>query len=265
MKVLYFSLLVMVLAISSCGNKTTETKERNKMESGNTEVVKHEYKLTPVAQSKEFDDAKLERMTYKNGHFGFKYSGKDYQLGAQTTDATLKMCANSAKGQHIHLIIDNQPYLAEYMPKFDLELADGPHTVVAFLSRSYHESIKNGMAYLAKKVIVKNGSFTSEEDIKEPMLVFSRPKGEYAGRSETDRVMLDFFLINAIVGNDYKLRIEINGEQSFAIDRWQPYFLEGLPLGENKIKLTLFDRKGMVEGVNNPVERAFTLRGDVVF
>ncbi|MBK8506731.1 MAG: hypothetical protein IPL46_33850 [Saprospiraceae bacterium] len=49
---------------------------------------------------------------------------------------------------------------------------------IAFLSRSYHESIKNGMPYLAKKVIVKNGSFTSEEDIKEPILVNSRPKGE---------------------------------------------------------------------------------------
>ncbi|MBK8506732.1 MAG: hypothetical protein IPL46_33855 [Saprospiraceae bacterium] len=82
---------------------------------------------------------------------------------------------------------------------------------------------------------------------------------------ETDRVVLDFFLVNATLGADYKLRVEINGEQSFAIDHWQPYFIAGLPLGENKVKLTTFDRKAMVKGVNIPVERAFILRGDVVF
>src|SRR5210317_97697 len=40
--------------------------------------------------------------------FGFQVEG--YELGAQTSDAGANGLANSAKGQHIHLILDNGPY-----------------------------------------------------------------------------------------------------------------------------------------------------------
>lgn len=261
MKTQFLAWIIFPLTFMSCGANVQEESTAKSRQSSEADKVE-QITLVGAESSPEFNDASLDEMTYMNGKFKFKYSGNDYKLGEQTSDAPLKMCANSAKGQHIHLIIDDQPYLAEYTPEFDLEIDDGPHSIVAFLSRSYHESIKNGKAFLAKRVVVKNKSFVSEEDISEPMLVYSRPKGEYIGDKETDRVMLDFFLVNASLGSKYKMRVEVNDSENFAIEKWQPYFLEGLPLGENKIKLTLFDRDGVANVPNNPIERKIVLQKD---
>ena len=51
----------------------------------------------------------------------------------------------------------------------------------------------------------------------------------------------------------------INGEE-FMIDEWAPYYIEGLPIGETKIRLQLIDVAGSsVEGPFNDVERTITL------
>jgi len=63
------------------------------------------------------------------------FSFADYKLGEQTPEAQKLMCANSDQGQHIHLIIDNQPYLAAYATDFEVDVPDGEHIILAFLSR----------------------------------------------------------------------------------------------------------------------------------
>jgi hypothetical protein len=74
--------------------------------------------------------------------------------------------------------------------------------------------------------------------------------------------MLDFYLTNATLGTDYTVKAEINGEEHL-IDKWQPYYIEGLPMGDNTIKLTLLDKDGKPAAVPlNPVERTFTLKED---
>ncbi len=218
------------------------------------------YTLTPFSPSTSFAEAQMESMAFKDGKFMFGVSG--YDLGAQTPDAGVKMCANSADGQHIHLIVDRQPYAAKYTAEFDYEIPDGEHYVLAFLSRSYHESLKNPAAFKAEKVMVSNNSFTSQEPITGPMLFYSRPKGTYVGEQDTKKVMLDFYLLNAQLGSQYRVKAEINGEVHM-IDKWQPYYIEGLPMGENTIKLTLVDaQENPVDVPLNPVERTFTLKAD---
>lgn len=220
-------------------------------------------KLSAFSDSPAFGDAAITKMTYENGQFDFDYTGTDYKLGEQTSDAEVKMCANSAKGQHIHLIVDNNPYAAKYTSEFEHEVADGEHYILAFLSRSYHESIKNGTASTVKKVTVANKSISSAADVAEPMLFYSRPKGTYVGKKATEKVMLDFFLHNVALGADNKIKVEVNGTEIAMVDEWKPMFLEGLPMGDNKVKLTLVDGTGkMVETPLNPVERVFTLKED---
>ena len=74
--------------------------------------------------------------------------------------------------------------------------------------------------------------------------------------------MLDFYLINAELGKDYTVKAEINGEEHM-IDKWQPYYIEGLPMGENTIRLTLLDAEGNPAEVPlNPVTRKFKLEAD---
>jgi len=219
-------------------------------------------KITPFSKSPEFTDAAIKSMTFKNGKFNFGVDGSTYKLGDQTSDAATKMCANSDKGQHIHLIIDNEPYAAKYTAEFDYKIEDGEHYLLAFLSRSYHESIKTKAAYTAKIIQVKENSIADEKNVTTPMMFYSRPKGTYVGKTATEKVMLDFYMVNAELGRNYKVKAEINGT-THMLDTWQPYFIEGLPMGENEVKLTLLDGKGEIAKVPlNPVSRKFTLKAD---
>lgn len=219
-------------------------------------------KISPFSKSPEFTDASIKSMTYKGGKFNFDIGGSSYKLGSQTDDAATKMCANSGKGQHIHLIMDNGPYAAKYTSEFDHKVSDGEHYLLAFLSRSYHESIKTKAAYTAKKIEVKDNSITAEKNVTTPMMFYSRPKGTYVGKKATDRVMLDFYMVNAELGRNYKVKADINGT-THMIDTWQPYFIDGLPMGENEVKLTLLDGAGKIADVPlNPVSRKFTLKAD---
>lgn len=227
---------------------------------GEQEMKEMKYTLTPFDPSASFPGAELANVTYEEGTFDFEVN--NYELAVQTEDAGVKMCANSAKGQHIHLILDNEPYAAKYESQFDYEVEDGEHYMLAFLSRSYHESIKTSEAHIAQKIMVSDGSITSMEDISGPMLFYSRPKGTYVGEKDTEKVMLDFYLINADLGSEYMVKANINGEEHM-IDTWQPYYIEGMPMGENSITLTLVDGEGnTVDAPLNPVTRTFTLQAD---
>ena len=256
----FLFLLLFSLSFVGCKNNDatkTSTKETK------TETPK-KYKLTAFTPSPSFADAKIEAMSYTDGKFDFDISGDSYKLGMQTPDAPQKMCANSGKGQHIHLIVDNLPYAAKYVSEFEHDVTNGEHYLLAFLSRSYHESIKSPNTYLAQKVMVENKGIKSADIISEPMLFYSRPKGSYVGKANTDKVMLDFYLVNADLGTDYKVKVNINGEEHI-VDKWQPYYIEGLEMGSNNIKLTLIDKDGnIVKSPLNPVNRTFTLAADPV-
>ena len=242
----------------SCGSKQTATEDKAaEMPS----MADKKYPLSPMSNSPAFEDAKLSDMNYQNGNFSFKVTSDDYKLGEQTPDAAQKMCANSGKGQHIHLILDAQPYAAKYTSTFEHDVADGQHNLLAFLSRSYHESIKTPDAHIAKRITVKDGSIVAEEDITGPTLFYSRPKGTYVG-DDTKKVMLDFYPINAKIGEDYKVKVQINGEVTI-LDTWQPYFIEGLPMGQNTIGIALVYPDGsQVPGMQTAILRTIELRKD---
>ncbi len=252
---LFFLATTILFSCKNEAKKVTDAAEKV--------VNTKKYTLSPFDSSPSFPGATLSDMNYTAGKFSFGVSGGDYTLGSQTTDAPQKMCANSAKGQHIHLIVDNMPYSAQYISEFVYDVEDGDHTILAFLSRSYHESIKSPGASIVQKVNVKDKKITSTADVDGPMLFYSRPKGTYSG-DDTKKVMLDFFVKDATLGSGYTVKADINGEEHI-IDKWQPYYIEGLPMGENNITLTLLDKDGAKADVDlNPVTRTFVLLAEPV-
>ena len=252
-------LLLCLFAFVACDNEP-ETDDDDEMETttdGETTTAKP-YTFAPFGPHEAYPDAAITNVSYQNGNFDFDIA--NYELGTQTPDAGSLMCANSAKGQHIHLIVDNEPYLAKYESEFAEDIADGEHHILSFLSRSYHESIKTATAHRAMKVNVSGNSFSNPEPINQPMLFYSRPKGTYVG-DDTKKIMLDFYPVRAELGNDFKVKVNINGEQEEVVDKWQPYAIEGLPMGDNVIELTLVDGAGnTVDAPLNPVRRTFTLK-----
>lgn len=251
-------LLLLPIAFIACKGDGLDTKTAEMAAEAATVETASKYQLTPFAPSTAYQDAKIVDMTYKDGKFDFEVA--DYELGMQTPDADSKMCANSGKGQHIHLIVNNSPYAAKYEASFDYDLPDGEHYLCAFLSRSYHESIKTEAASVIKQIVVKDKSITAAEDVTTPMIFYSRPKGTYVG-DDTKKVMLDWYLANVDM-DKYDVKADINGEEHI-LPTWQPYYIEGLPMGENKITLQLVDKSGnMLASPQSPVTRVFTLKAD---
>lgn len=63
-------------------------------------------------------------------------------------------------GNHIHVILDNQPYEAYYNLDREFELRnviDGEHTLRVFASRPWHESYKNEGSFQMVRFTVKDG------------------------------------------------------------------------------------------------------------
>jgi hypothetical protein len=85
----------------------------------------------------------------------FEFGVQDFELKAQTPDAPERGCANSPDGQHIHFILNNAPYIAKYEASFTEKVKPGRNVLLAFLSRSYHESVKQPAAFVLKEFTMK--------------------------------------------------------------------------------------------------------------
>lgn len=254
--------LLMIVMFMACNPKKQSGEDQATSEpAAQTEM---EILVSPVMDSPEFPDAILEMSSPEEfaqvevGNVQFSYEVTNYELQAQTSDAGIKDCANSDKGQHIHLILNNQPYTAHYEPSFERELQSGHYVALSFLSRSYHESLKNPEAYDLRQFTVGDAS-SEEVDLSQPNLFYSRPKGTYTGK-DTKKILLDFYLVNCDLSETgYKVRFTVNGHE-FMLTDWVPYFVEGLPMGENVFVLELLDSNGnLVDSPFNRIERTITL------
>ena len=193
---------------------------------------------------------------------GLKLKVADFALGVLTEGSGENGLAQSAKGQHIHAIIDNGPYKAIYdvSEPFDLgELAPGVHTIEVFASRSWHESVKSPSARKAVTFYVGEKSGDSPYKSGAPLLTYSRPKGAYVG-DDAKKIMVDFYLTNATLSTtDYQARITVDGESTI-VQEWRPYSVSGLAPGEHTFKVELLDASGNnVPGKYNSTERTITV------
>ncbi|MDG3582736.1 hypothetical protein [Galbibacter pacificus] len=266
---LIIAALVATLSIMACKEqKKSDHKEAVKTENEVTDMkAKNKITLHKLDGSPAYSDAVLSMdapqsgKIAKSGEVDFSFTVKNYKLGAQTESSNTNLLANSDKGQHIHFILNNQPYSAHYEANFRKEIPDGVHYLVAFLSRSYHESVKNDNSFVVKKLEVgTNPKDTLQMDMDAPTLIYSRPKGEYAGK-DTENLLLDFFVLNTELSEDgNKVRATINGDE-FLITQWAPYVIKGLPKGEVIISLELVDSNGnLIPGPFNKVTRTVILK-----
>lgn len=273
MKKIFFGALALSCMLFSCETSQHENTT-SKPDSSATEniekdtvnaMVKNGIKLSPITNLPEFLDAQLiqnqptDNSNLKAGSNNFTFEVKNYQLGAQTDSNSCNHCSNSDKGQHIHFILNNAPYVALYEPKQTQDLTEGTYIELAFLSRSYHISIKQPQAYVLKKFDVGKKNELDKVDLNAPHMFYSRPKGDYSG-SAASKIVLDFYLVNTGLSKDgYKVKATID-ENEFTIEQWDAYLIEGLKDGEHSVKLELIDKDGKtVESPFNPVTRTFTV------
>lgn len=248
----------------SCNQSGTNTQGTNtdSLDNGAAITVK------PVADSKQFPDAQLEVASITAEKVGtdsalltVKYNVNNFTLTEHTDDQNASHMANSEEGQHIHFILNNAPYEALYKPENSVMVKlDSDYYLMSFLSRSYHESIKEPTAYVLKHFKLDENANVVELDIpNEPALFYSRPKGEYTGE-DTQRVLLDFYLVNTKLDDGHKVQAKIN-DSTFVLDKWSPYEIENAPKGDLKVELRLLDKEGNpMDGDNKSISRTVTLK-----
>lgn len=254
------------LFLASCQSTEGESTRTDEVDSVDQPTL-----VDLPSASPEFPDARLSLTDWKTQEAGddsvlirFSFKVDNYELKSQTADAASKNCNNSAQGQHIHFILNNEPYVALYEPHHEVKLAkNSEHYLLAFLSRSYHESIKSNGAALLKHFSVGQDGKIQEMDLPQnPMVFYSRPKGDYLGE-DTKNLLFDYYIWNGQLGQDLQLTAQVNsasGTESFELNQWKPSFIQNMPMGESSIDLQLVDGSGQpISGPMTQVSRRFRL------
>lgn len=262
--------------LAACNNSGNKQETTTSSDSTATQATapRQPIMVTDVGQSPDFPNAQLTIGDVTASPQGdsvkvsFNFNVKNYELKNQTADASSKQCNNSDKGQHIHFILDNKPYVALYEPKHEVVLAKNTeHYLLAFLSRSYHESLKSkGAAAVYHFKIDDKGKLQKMDAPKEPMVFYSRPKGDYLGK-DTQNLLFDFYIWNTTLSQDgNKVKAHITGDgvdTTITVADWKAMFLKNMPMGKPSITLTLVDKDGnKINGPSSEVTREFNLSKD---
>jgi hypothetical protein len=288
-------------ALTACNNTATNdhsNMNHSNMNMSNTNSAPEVQNLSEVPRPKKIEDMMVQRGEQDKA--SPKLEIVEPKANSTVNSSTVKVKLNlsgdlkgykpmkdmtTGMGNHIHVILDNQPYEAYYNLDEEFELrnvSDGDHTLRVFPSRPWHESFKNDDAFQMIKFTVKNGgadtnkpattnsgntmsnsnadtsatpegkdmqpSNSKDVDATKPLLTYSRPKGEYKG-DDTNAIMIDFWLSNAKLkdgGGDYRVRYSVDGGEAKYIDKWEPIWLTGWAAGKHKVKLELVDKNGNV-------------------
>lgn len=315
MKIIKFTALLAAAALAAC--QQSSAPSANNSNSPNTNAAATNANSSPATQTlsetarpQKIQDQMKERGEQDNA--APTITVIEPKNGATVNSSTVKVKLSlsgdlkgykpmkdmtTGMGNHIHVILDNQPYEAYYNLDQEFELrnvSDGEHTLRFFPSRPWHESYKNPGAFQMVKFTVKNGGADASKpattnanqtmsnantaaaegkdmqsstagaiDAAKPLLTYSRPKGEYKG-ADADAIMIDFWLSNGKLqgdGGEYRVRYSVDGGEAKFIDKWQPIWLSGWTSGKHSVKVELVDKAGNLvdNGGYNSTTREITV------
>lgn len=263
--------LGVALALSGCG-EADPGAERDEVERRAVPAETEGFQLVPSPdRGSEVADARLGFAAPEEGErfavgepveVRFRLSG--YELRVSTPGGDDRGIARAADGQHIHLILNDQPYRAVYdaeEPQILDDLPEGTHVLRAFPGLDWHEAVKGPGAFARRVIHVGDGTVAPPAELDGPLLTYSRPVGEYEGPA-ADSILVDFHLSGVRLSPEgYRVRLTVDGMDSVLITDWSPYLLVGLPDGEHAIRLELLDPDGAaVPGAFNRAERTIQVR-----
>jgi hypothetical protein len=131
---------------------------------------------------------------------------------------------STGMGNHIHVILDNQPYEAYYELGQPFELrnvSEGPHTIRVFASRPWHESYKNDGSFQMVSFTVKGGG-----DASQPTTTAGGQKmADNANASKTPP---------SVVPTDATEGKDMQPSKGGAVERAKPLLTYSRPKGEYK-------------------------------
>lgn len=173
-KLLIFTMITVAAFAAACGSSTEDHSGHDHGNMANTNAapagpltlteteVPQRIKDMMAARGEQDAAAPMVRVTAPVDGSTVESSTVRVQLvvGGDLKGYKPGMDPETKMGNHIHVILDNQPYEAYYNIDQEFELRnvpDGEHTLRVFASRPWHESYKNEEAFDVVKFTVKNG------------------------------------------------------------------------------------------------------------
>ena len=257
---------VLVLTLTSCGEKAGSQEAPVSQRNNPPKISQISQQFSEVSPPEVIQELRLTLENYRpqvtilSPQPDEILQDSKVTVNFQVKDIPIFKDPELELGPHLHVILDNQPYIAVYdvnKPLVLPEVSPGTHTLRVFASRPWHESFKNEGAYAQTTFHIFTKTEDNNPDPTLPVLTYSRPKGSYGA----EPILLDFYLTNAPLRlvaednpndtiSDWRIRCTINNE-SFILDRWQPIYLKGFQPGNNWVKLEFLDNQG------NPLKNAF--------
>src|SRR5437870_15671 len=166
--------LCALVALASCEQKT----ENSNTTATTTVSPPSKQELTRVSRPQAIEEMMKQRGEQDQAKPTLRVlsPGKNATINGSTVNVKLELSGDlkgykphkdpaTGKGNHIHVILDNQPYEAYYELDQPFELRnviEGKHTLRVFPSRPWHESFKNDGAFQMVEFTVKGGGDASK-------------------------------------------------------------------------------------------------------
>lgn len=185
-------------------------------------------------------------ITTPDGSFNFAASVTGFGIGSEVFTGGTPPCAlapddGRGGGQHIYLIIDNDREQKLYTDAAIVKLgslSEGPHTLRAYLSRSWEESLKGSTeeeAFSIRNFYYNTRTGEPGIDRGRPILSCNAPVDpQDYGPYVHDQVILDFFTMFGEPGSGYSVEVELTDGADAVLaqallNSWEPYCITGLP------------------------------------
>lgn len=167
-----FILALAAAAIAACGGTATNTNQPTVNNANANTSVAQVLKVVERPQSVKDKMAARGEQDAAQPKLAIQEPKAGATINSSTVKVTLQLSGDlkgymphmdheTKTGNHVHIILDNQPYEAYYeisQGAFELRnVTDGEHTLRVFPSRPWHEAYKNPDAFQMVKFTVKNG------------------------------------------------------------------------------------------------------------
>jgi hypothetical protein len=168
-------------------------------------------------------------------------------------------------GNHIHVILDNQPYEAYYDLSQPFELrnvTEGKHTLRVFASRPWHESYKNDGSFQMVTFNVKGGGDASKPTTTNSGQVMANNNASKSGSANaTANTTAN---TNAAATREGK---DVAASVAFDVDKTKPLLTYSRPKGEYKgadadaIMIDFWLTNGKLQGDGGPYRVRYSVDG----
>lgn len=268
----YIYLLFISIALVGCGENENENispeeiAKAKKIGSYSPIILERKgIKLTELYNIPQFSDVSVSlqsnNQNLKLGENKLEFKTELFNMGESTAAENDHGVKLNEQGQFLGVIRNNKAFSKNYGKDFTAEVENGENYFLCFLSRSYNASLKHDAASFLFKVTADTNGCYSETGLSDTAYGMIEPRGSYVG-VETERLILDFYLKNIELSNNGNYAVITIDQLDFKINKWATYIVRGLKLGDHKISIQVYNKKG--EKINSILENQcsteFTLK-----